>query len=144
MVITYVTMINTPVTMWIHNFAENIYYYGPYITKVLRDSLVLLHVSKIVKFPTKAIYSTNGYAPSWQLTDPLDLLVWIVLWSSIFHQTCVTFYVSEILNWRQYNRFCSVLNYLEPPHSIVSFMLLQILFKRFWIFDSHIWFLLCL
>ena len=42
---------------------------------VLRDSLVLLHVSKIVKFPTKAIYSTNGYAPSWQLTDPLDLLV---------------------------------------------------------------------
>ena len=82
MVITYVTMINTPVTMWIHNFAENIYYYGPYITKVLRDSLVLLHVSKIVKFPTKAIYSTNGYAPSWQLTDPLDLLV--ILSSQIY------------------------------------------------------------
>ena len=75
MVNTYVTMVNTPLTMWIHNFGENVYYYGPYITKVLRDSLVLLHVSKIVKFPTKAIYSTNGYAPSWQLTDPLDLLV---------------------------------------------------------------------
>ena len=58
MVNTYVTMVNTPLTMWIYNFGEKVYYYGPYITKVLRDSLVLLHVSKIVKFPTMARYST--------------------------------------------------------------------------------------
>ena len=29
------------------------------------------------EYCNKAIYSTYGYAPSWQLTDPLDLLVFI-------------------------------------------------------------------
>ena len=53
MVNIYVTMANTPLTMWIHNFGENVYYYGPYITKVLRDSFDLHHVWKIEKFPTK-------------------------------------------------------------------------------------------